>query len=300
MISIFMVQFSLILFQWLNLATRRQDKTRLRFLVLTSVYLIFNLTWVSLLETLSFSTWSEIPMIGFIGILMIGYTCYYLLRETSVINPIGKSIKLIVVLSSTYCVFEAVQLYGSTRFITFASYLFLGLIQLFVILGIIGFAKPIVRSKIRNGSLSPIYSASLIVACIYGFAPFLFGLVNEQSTEFILINVPFLILSVAYIGHYLNQSKSESKLLQQENSNDTLHSRFVRTKRFIDEVELTDRQKEIAQLILLGYSYKSISDKLFLAEASVRKHASNIFKKSGVSNLLEFNQNFKNRPETDN
>jgi DNA-binding CsgD family transcriptional regulator len=294
-----MVQFSLIVFQWLNLVTRRQDKTRIRFLVLTSVYLIFNLTWVSLLETLSFSTWSEIPTIGFLGIGMIGYTCYYLLRETSVITPIGKSFKLIIILSGTYCAFEVVQMFSPQWVITYISYFLLGLIQLFAILGIARFVKPIVRSKIRNGSLSPIYSASLVVACIYGFAPFLFGLVNEQSTEFILINVPYLILSLAYIGHYLNQSKSEFKLLQQENSSDTLHGRFVRTKRFIDEVELTDRQKEIAQLVLLGYSYKSISDKLFLAEASVRKHASNIFKKSGVSNLLEFKQNFKSRPATD-
>ncbi len=45
---------------------------------------------------------------------------------------------------------------------------------------------------------------------------------------------------------------------------------------------LTEREKEILNLMAKGYSNKEIGDVLFIAESTVKKHSSNIFEKLEV------------------
>ena len=60
---------------------------------------------------------------------------------------------------------------------------------------------------------------------------------------------------------------------------------------------LTKREIEVALSILSNQSYKEISKDLYIAESTVSKHASNIYKKTGVKNrrqfLLGFRKKFK-------
>ncbi|WP_342667696.1 helix-turn-helix transcriptional regulator [Aquimarina latercula] len=49
--------------------------------------------------------------------------------------------------------------------------------------------------------------------------------------------------------------------------------------------------------ILSNLSYKNIAKDLFIAENTVSKHASNIFKKTGVKNRLEFLQRFRKKAD---
>ncbi len=50
---------------------------------------------------------------------------------------------------------------------------------------------------------------------------------------------------------------------------------------------LSDREKEIVQLVAQGYRNKEISEKLFISEQTVKNHLYNIFDKLGVSDRLE-------------
>lgn len=50
---------------------------------------------------------------------------------------------------------------------------------------------------------------------------------------------------------------------------------------------LTVREREIAELLLNGKSYKEISEKLFIAHETVKTHVSNIYHKTQVSNKME-------------
>lgn len=61
--------------------------------------------------------------------------------------------------------------------------------------------------------------------------------------------------------------------------------------------ELTEREKEILELLSQGLLYKEIADKTFISIDTVKKHVGNIYRKLHVSNKVEainkFN-NFKN------
>jgi len=50
---------------------------------------------------------------------------------------------------------------------------------------------------------------------------------------------------------------------------------------------ITYRQQEILSLVALGFNNKEIANQYDLAESTVKRHLSNIYKKLGVSNRLE-------------
>lgn len=54
-----------------------------------------------------------------------------------------------------------------------------------------------------------------------------------------------------------------------------------------DKPLLSDREKEIVQLVAQGYRNKEIGGKLFISEQTVKNHLHNIFDKLGVSDRLE-------------
>jgi DNA-binding NarL/FixJ family response regulator len=51
--------------------------------------------------------------------------------------------------------------------------------------------------------------------------------------------------------------------------------------------QLTKREQQIAQKVLLGQQNKMIADLLYITERTVKAHLSTIFKKLGVRNRLE-------------
>jgi len=51
--------------------------------------------------------------------------------------------------------------------------------------------------------------------------------------------------------------------------------------------ELSDRESQVANLIILGISYKQIASRLFISENTVKFHCKNIYKKLNVNNKLE-------------
>lgn len=50
---------------------------------------------------------------------------------------------------------------------------------------------------------------------------------------------------------------------------------------------LSDREKEIVQLVAQGLGNRTIGEKLFISENTVKNHLRNIFDKLGVSDRLE-------------
>jgi DNA-binding NarL/FixJ family response regulator len=54
-----------------------------------------------------------------------------------------------------------------------------------------------------------------------------------------------------------------------------------------EEFDLTEREKEVLQLIAEGYKNTEIADKLFVSENTVKSHIKNIYIKLDVKNRVE-------------
>ena len=64
----------------------------------------------------------------------------------------------------------------------------------------------------------------------------------------------------------------------------------VRQRQRLEVLGLTPRETTVAQLILQQCSYQDIAERCQLAPRTVQFHASNIFRKAGVSRRREFEQ----------
>lgn len=58
-------------------------------------------------------------------------------------------------------------------------------------------------------------------------------------------------------------------------------------KRFQSQYKLTDREWEITRLVCDGMTNREIEDHLFISLATVKDHAHNILKKTGVKNRIQ-------------
>lgn len=91
-------------------------------------------------------------------------------------------------------------------------------------------------------------------------------------------NIPFDIIKlfICIIG-MKNLYSSFNNLFDKKSIDDKLNG-------FCIKYSLTNRQKEIIELIIAGHSNKEISSKLNITEGTVKTHIYNIFKKTDVSN----------------
>lgn len=63
---------------------------------------------------------------------------------------------------------------------------------------------------------------------------------------------------------------------------------------FLHASELTEREREITALLLRGYTYRLISQELFISESTVKTHIQNIYYKFDVHNKTELLQKLTN------
>ena len=316
MYSIYTLQVFFILFQWINMISRKADRTQYRFLILTLTYLAFNTAWISLQAMLSFTTWKEIPAIGYLGILMTGYTCFYIIKEIELKKPKRRAIELVLFLSSVYLVQQISKSYLPAYVFNYVIITIVLFLQVLTLIYATRLIRPIIKTRMAGGSLSPINLATMIIACIYCFSPVVFALVNESYIEFILINAPFVIIGFAYVSHHVRRSKSESHMLTSQTSSGTLNGRFIATKNRINkssteccdlnlngrneriaellaEHRLTDRELEIAIMILNGTPSKLIAEELNLSYNTIRWHNKQLSEKVGVSGIREFREKYQ-------
>lgn len=128
---------------------------------------------------------------------------------------------------------------------------------------------------------------------------------GSQIIEVLLTNTGFLLLMGLHVRNNIRQlradyqqlKQSEQKLLsfneslQKEVERRTLQlENLSRAEKFTircEQYNLTNREKEIALLVVTGNTYKQIAAQLYIAERTVAKHMQNIFVKINVSNKTE-------------
>ncbi len=58
------------------------------------------------------------------------------------------------------------------------------------------------------------------------------------------------------------------------------------------ETDLSERESEIAMLLLKGYPYKLIASRLYISESTVKSHVQNIYGKLGIHSRTELIEQF--------
>ncbi len=127
---------------------------------------------------------------------------------------------------------------------------------------------------------------SLISITCIAVLPILTVIGDYQWLTFTVINISFFAITAMEIDRYLYLLEHKSKLVQVLEFYKDNKEQFLQPKFF--NKGLTRREIEIALSILDDRSYREIGEDFFIAESTVSKHASNIFKKTNVSNRGEF------------
>lgn len=131
---------------------------------------------------------------------------------------------------------------------------------------------------------------SLISITCIGLLPILTVIGDYQWLTFTVMNTAFYCITCMEIDRYLYFLENKGKMREVFNfyrnrTDDRISSQF-------DKNGLSRREMEIAMSILENKNYKQIAKDLFIADSTVSKHASNIFKKMDVKNRVTFLKQF--------
>jgi DNA-binding NarL/FixJ family response regulator len=118
----------------------------------------------------------------------------------------------------------------------------------------------------------------VIVLTTFDYEEYVFDAVKAGAMGYLLKDVPAseLVDTIrrVHAGESFIQPSVASKLLRE----------FGRRSRTTQEEELTEREREVLQLLAAGASNRDIGARLYLAEGTVKNHVSNILSKLHASN----------------
>lgn len=112
--------------------------------------------------------------------------------------------------------------------------------------------------------------------------------------EILLLVIPLVIILGLYV-HIKNRPEKDSDDRQNENSTGkkgagSIEETMAHFGSWCDQYELSEREAEVAWLLYRGYTNRQIAEELYIAETTVKKHASHIYEKVGVSGKKELKE----------
>ena len=131
---------------------------------------------------------------------------------------------------------------------------------------------------------------SLISIVCIGLLPILTVVGDYPWLTFSVMNTAFYCITFMEIDRYLYFLENKGKMREVFNYYSNLKSDSIASQ--FDKNGLSRREMEIAMSILENKNYKQIAKDLFIADSTVSKHASNIFKKMDVKNRVTFLKQF--------
>jgi DNA-binding CsgD family transcriptional regulator len=123
----------------------------------------------------------------------------------------------------------------------------------------------------------------------------------SQVKEVILTNGGFTIITILFVRNSIKQSREEYEKLQllnnyQKTKNDELEDNAnIIIEENMTRYLLSERQKEVARLVLQGWKYREIGDNLFISLGTVEKHIEHIFKKTSVNNRKDLREKLQDK-----
>lgn len=136
---------------------------------------------------------------------------------------------------------------------------------------------------------SQLPTTEFLVCTVHDDSSFVFDALSSGASGYILKNstaeeIKTAILEVANGGAPMSPFIARKVIAS-----------FTNTKPPIDSAKtiLTNREKEVLNLIAKGLLYKEIADTLFISHSTVKKHLRNIYEKLHVQNKIEALNKFR-------
>lgn len=234
-----------------------------------------------------------------IPIVAILYYVYYVYKEFGIKPNKLFSLRILVpILTATFVLLYIIpllvtdnQLFAKTTFLSIAialAFAFLVVIsrQLMRLYNTsVDFARKHHRNRIASGYIALLSLIALPVVVAFG---------DYQAIESLIVFFGYLVLAVALMRDNIYRANKREQLLTKLGYYGDAHEHYkIRAMEFFNDINLTDREIEIANSILDGLSFKVIGENLFIAEGTVSKHASNIYNKCGVGHKEDFVEKLK-------
>lgn len=289
LISSMLIQIVLIPAQVIGYISRKSDPTRKRFLLLSLLFLAFNLLWVCSDLVLNSHAYACNQFLKILGLFVAGAVYSYIQKETRVSITHFSTFNLIKGVTIIYLLDFTLYQISIDILASYHKWIIAILLELIIAF----FSSTILVRLLKvKHSQSPISTSSMIVCSLAFLTPIIYVLIEIEIIRTLFTNLIYFILAGAYLKQHVRQLQLETKLIKY-NSMLFSGSLIERTKMEVlvkHKVVLTKRQIDVIILLLQNYDHQQVAERLYISYEAARKHASNIYKKFGVKNTAELIQ----------
>ncbi|NNM36360.1 MAG: LuxR family transcriptional regulator [Nitrosopumilus sp.] len=229
-----------------------------------------------------------------VAIALCVYIVYYLYKEYDiVVLKFNSSIRNLAILASVSFVVLFLIPYFLTDSLNSARFLFTIPISAVAFVFLFIFYRRISNPSNPNPFIVRRNKLSMVSVASIALLPICTVIGDYQWITFTVMNLAFFAITAIEADRYLyfienNNRMYEVFALKKKQRDESVERKIIYE-------DLTRREIEVALSILSNSSYRNIAKDLFIAESTVSKHASNIFKKTGVKNRREFLKRFRKK-----
>lgn len=285
----------LIVLLTLYFSKKRARNSFRRFIILGLLFIIYNLTG-GLLPCDNFPGPFILQYIITYGIAMTlcVFIIYYLYKEYDIIVlKFNFSIRNLSIFTFSSFIILFLFPYFLTNSLNSARLLFTIPISIAVIIFLFIFYNRISNPSNPNAFILRRNKLSMVSVGSIALLPICTAIGDYQWLTFSVMNMAFFAITAIEVDRYLYFLENNTRIfevfaLKKKQRGESLAHKIIYK-------DLTRREIEVALSILSNLSYKNIAKDLFIAESTVSKHASNIFKKTGVKNRREFLSRFRKK-----
>ena len=266
-----------------------------RFLILGLLFVVYNVTG-GFLPTDNFPGPFIIQYIitYSVAITLCVFIVYYLYKEYDiVVLKYNSSIRNLAIFTSVSYIILFLIPYFVTGSLDSARFLFTIPISIAAIIFLFIFYRRISNPNNPNAFILRRNRLSIVSVSSIALLPICTVIGDYQWITFTVMNLAFYAITTIEVDRYLYFIENNNRMYEVFALKKKQKDEAIESKIFYED--LTRREIEIALSILSDLSYRNIAKDLFIAESTVSKHASNIFKKTGVKNRREFLKRFRKK-----
>jgi len=229
-----------------------------------------------------------------VAITLCVFIVYYLYKEYDiVVLKYNSSIRNLAIFTSVSYIILFLIPYFVTGSLDSARFLFTIPISIAAIIFLFIFYRRISNPNNPNAFILRRNRLSIVSVSSIALLPICTVIGDYQWITFTVMNLAFYAITTIEVDRYLYFIENNNRMYEVFALKKKQKDEAIESKIFYED--LTRREIEIALSILSELSYRNIAKDLFIAESTVSKHASNIFKKTGVKNRREFLKRFRKK-----